>query len=143
SADVLARPPAARWSVVASAADFLAAVLEAVAGAGREAAGYGFDGSAALAMRARLTDRRAGGPSDARIGGGEARDFFAALRRGIPADGCLVLDSGMHQLLARRHFVVKAPRGMLFPSDFQSMAFGLPGAIGVKLAQPDRAVVAL
>ncbi|MGD9597416.1 MAG: thiamine pyrophosphate-binding protein [Steroidobacteraceae bacterium] len=143
SADVLARPPSARWSVVASAGDFLAAVLDVVTGAGREATGRGFDDSAARAMRSRLTDRRAGGPSDARIGGGDARDFFAALRRGIPADGCLVLDSGMHQLLARRHHVVKSPRGMLFPSDFQSMAFGLPAAIGAKLAQPDRAVVAL
>lgn len=143
SADVLARPPLARWSVVACAGDFLAAVLDAAAGEGRKAAGRGFDDGAARAMRSRLTDRRTGGPSDARIGGGDARDFFAALRRGIPADGCLVLDSGMHQLLARRHYVVQTPRGMLFPSDFQSMAFGLPAAIGAKLAQPDRAVIAL
>jgi acetolactate synthase-1/2/3 large subunit len=143
SADVLARPPSARWSVVASTRDFLAALLDVVAGENRAAKGYGFDGSAARAMRARLVDRRAGSPSDARIGGGDARDFFAALRRGIPTDGCLVLDSGMHQLLARRHYVVKTPRGMLFPSDFQSMAFGLPAAIGAMLAQPNRAVVAL
>jgi acetolactate synthase-1/2/3 large subunit len=94
-------------------------------------------------MRSRFTDRRTGGPSDARIAGGDARSFFAALRRGVPADGCLVLDSGMHQLLARRHYVVTTPRGLLFPSDFQSMAFGLPAAIGAKLAEPDRAVVAL
>ncbi|MGE0581055.1 MAG: thiamine pyrophosphate-binding protein [Steroidobacteraceae bacterium] len=141
SADVLAQPPSARWSVVADAGDFLAAVLDAVAAEGRTA--RGLDDSAARAMRSRLTDRRTGGPSDARIGGGDARDFFAALRRAIPADGCLVLDSGMHQLLARRHYVVQAPRGLLFPGDFQSMAFGLPAAIGAKLAQPDRAVVAL
>ena len=143
SADVLARPPSARWSVVASAGDFLAAVLDAAAENGRDATGSGFADSAARAMRSRLTDRRAGGPSDARVGGGEARGFFEALRRGIPADGCLVLDSGMHQLLARRHYAVKTPRGMLFPSDFQSMAFGLPAAIGAKLARPDRAVLAL
>lgn len=143
SADVLARPPSARWSVVASAGDFLAAVLDAVVEARRSATGHGFDDSAARGMRSRLTDRRTGGPSDARIGGGDARDFFAALRRGIPADGCLVLDSGMHQLLARRHYVVKTPRGLLFPGDFQSMAFGLPGAIGAKMARLDRAVVAL
>lgn len=143
SADVLARPPSARWSVVAPAGDFLAAIMDAVARAGRTAARSGFDDSTALAVRSRLTDRRSGGPSDARIGGGAARDFFTALRRGIPADGCLVLDSGMHQLLARRHYVVKTPRGLLFPGDFQSMAFGLPAAIGAKLARPDQAVVAL
>jgi acetolactate synthase-1/2/3 large subunit len=144
SAAVLARPPAARWSIVASAGAFLAAVLDAATGAGRtDAADSGFDASAARALRSRLEDRRTGGPSDARIAGGEARNFFAALRRGVPADGCLVLDSGMHQLLSRRHYVVKTPRGLLFPSDFQSMAFGLPAAIGAKLAQPGRAAVAL
>jgi len=61
----------------------------------------------------------------------------------LPGDGCLVLDSGMHQLLARRHFVVTEPRGLLFPADFQSMAFGLPAGIGAKLAQPERAVAVL
>jgi acetolactate synthase-1/2/3 large subunit len=143
SAAVLARPPAARWSVAASAGEFLAAVLNAAAEGGRNAGDSGFNADAARAMRSRFTDRRTGGPSDARIAGGDARSFFAALRRGVPADGCLVLDSGMHQLLARRHYVVMAPRGLLFPSDFQSMAFGLPAAIGAKLAQPNRAVVAL
>ena len=144
SAAVLARPPAARWSIVASAGAFLAAVLDAAAGARRADAGdSGFNADAARTLRSRLKDRRTGGPSDARVAGGEARSFFAALRRGVPADGCLVLDSGMHQLLARRHYVVMTPRGLLFPSDFQSMAFGLPAAIGAKLAQSDRAVVAL
>jgi thiamine pyrophosphate-dependent acetolactate synthase large subunit-like protein len=140
---VLATPPSARFSVRASTRDFVTAILNALARSGQRSAGGGFDASAARALRARLQDRRTGGPSDARIGGADARAFFAALRRGLPADGCLVLDSGLHQLLARRHFVVMQPRGLLFPSDFQSMAFGLPAAIGAKLAQPDRAVVAV
>lgn len=143
SAEVLASPPAARWIVEATAGDFLAAVMRAVAASGRAAADRGFDDDAARAIRSKLVDRRTGGPSDARIGGGEARDFFAALRRAVPPEGCLVLDSGMHQLLARRHYVVQAPRSLLFPADFQSMAYGLPAAIGANLAQPDRPVVAL
>lgn len=69
--------------------------------------------------------------------------FFAALRAALPADACLVTDSGFHQVLATRHFRVQRPRGLIIPSDFQSMGFGLPAAIGAKLANPKRSVVAL
>jgi acetolactate synthase-1/2/3 large subunit len=69
--------------------------------------------------------------------------FFAMLRRVLPADSCVVTDSGLHQVLTGRHFRAHAPRGLVTPSDFQSMGFGLPSAIGAKLAQPDKPVVAL
>ena len=69
--------------------------------------------------------------------------FFAALRETLPRDAILVTDSGLHQMLARRHFPVLAPRGFITPSDFQSMGFALPAAIGAKLAHPTRTVVAL
>jgi acetolactate synthase-1/2/3 large subunit len=69
--------------------------------------------------------------------------FFAALRRALPRDAILVTDSGLHQVLARRHFEVLAPRGLILPTDFQSMAFGVPAAIGAKLAAPERPVVAV
>jgi acetolactate synthase-1/2/3 large subunit len=70
-----------------------------------------------------------------------AASFFAALRRALPRDAIVVADSGLHQTLLRRHFEVLAPRGLIAPSDFQSMGFGLPAAIGAKLAAPDRVVV--
>lgn len=140
---VLATPPSARISLRATAREFLTALLEAIERSAPQPEQRGLDASAARAQRSRLHDRRGGGPSDARIGASDARAFFAKLQSALPADACLVLDSGMHQLLARRHVVVKRPRGLLFPTDFQSMAFGLPAAIGAKLAQPERAVVAL
>ena len=67
--------------------------------------------------------------------------FFAALRAALPRDAFFVTDSGLHQVLTRRHYDVLSPRGLLYPSDFQSMGFGLPAAIGAKLAAPTRAVV--
>ncbi len=70
-------------------------------------------------------------------------EFFAALRRAKPDDSCLVLDSGLHQMLARRHFRVRSPRGFVPPTNLQAMGFALPAAIGAKLARPDRTVVAL
>jgi acetolactate synthase I/II/III large subunit len=69
--------------------------------------------------------------------------FFSMLRRVLPADSCVVTDSGLHQVLAGRHYRAHAPRGLITPADFQSMGFGLPSAIGAKLAQPDKPVVVL
>ena len=69
--------------------------------------------------------------------------FFDALGRAMPSNSCLVTDSGLHQVLATRHFRVLRPRGMMIPSDFQSMGFGVPAAIGAKLASPETTVVAL
>ena len=69
--------------------------------------------------------------------------FFAALRRALPRDGIVVTDSGLHQGLVRRHFDILSPRGLIMPSDLQSMGFGLPAAIGAKLAAPERPVVAV
>lgn len=69
--------------------------------------------------------------------------FFSALREALPRDGIVVADSGLHQTLLRRHFDVLASRGLIFPSDFQSMGFGLPAAIGARLAEPARPVVAV
>lgn len=74
---------------------------------------------------------------------GGAAGLFAALRVAMPRDGIVACDSGLHQVMARRHYVSLAPNGLLLPSDFQSMGFGLPAAIGAKLAAPDRAVAAV
>jgi acetolactate synthase-1/2/3 large subunit len=88
-------------------------------------------------------------PSDAtepRIGGtraGDARSFFESLRLALPPDAVLVLDSGLHQILARRYYSVFAPSGLLMPTDLQSMGFAIPTAIGARIARPDRSVVAL
>ena len=81
-----------------------------------------------------------------RVGGtpaGDAESFFESLRRALPADAIVVLDSGTHQILARRYYKVLAPGGLIFPSDFQSMGFAIPTAIGARIGAPDRVVVAI
>jgi acetolactate synthase-1/2/3 large subunit len=65
------------------------------------------------------------------------------LRRALPSDAIVVLDSGTHQILARRYYNVLAPLGVVFPSDLQSMGFAIPTAIGAKIAAPERVVVAI
>ena len=76
-------------------------------------------------------------------GHGSCEDLFAQIRDGIQDDGILVTDTGLHQILARTHLDALSPRGLIFPSDFQSMGFGLPAAIGASLSLPDRSVTAL
>jgi acetolactate synthase I/II/III large subunit len=77
------------------------------------------------------------------ICGGTPAEFFASLDGGMTPATRLVTDTGMHQVMARRHLDVAAPGGLLIPSDFQSMGFGLPAAIAACLADPKRPVVAL
>lgn len=74
---------------------------------------------------------------------GSARGFFSALRAALPRDGVVVTDAGLHQYLTRRYYTVLEPGGLMTPTDFQSMGFGLPAALGAKLGAPDRPVVAL
>jgi acetolactate synthase-1/2/3 large subunit len=69
--------------------------------------------------------------------------FFGALRGAMPADSCLVLDSGLHQMVARRYFPVLGPGGLMLPADLQAMGFALPASIGARIGRPDRPVVAL
>jgi acetolactate synthase-1/2/3 large subunit len=73
----------------------------------------------------------------------EPADFFSWLRRALPDDAIVVTDSGLHQILTRRYYQVLSRRGLIFPSDFQSMGFGLPAAVGAKIGAPTRTVVAL
>ena len=92
-------------------------------------------------LKRRFSMSRPADPPEPIVDGTEAESFFTALRVALPRDAILVTDSGLHQVLARRYFPVLASGGLIFPSDFQSMGFGLPAAIGAKLAAPDRPVV--
>lgn len=103
-------------------------------------AGPGWDAGELDRRRARL-DQSSVFPVEPRVAGAEPAGFFAALRQALPREACLVTDSGLHEMLARRHFPVLASRGLIVPTDFQSMGFGLPAAIGAKLAAPERPVV--
>ena len=99
-----------------------------------------------LAMiRSRLRVPPSSGPDPVVSGTGvkRASEFFAWLRSALPTESILVTDSGLHQILARRHYDVLMERGLLLPSDFQSMGFGIPAGIGARLGAPHRPVAVL
>ncbi len=69
--------------------------------------------------------------------------FVQALRRAIPDDGILV--AGMTQVgyYSRTNYPVHQPRTFLTSSYYGNLGFAYPVALGAKVAQPDRAVVAV
>ena len=121
-------------------ADLAGWMQRLVAGCGADRRGPGWETGELERWRVRL-DQSSVFAVEPRVAGAEPAHFFAALRKALPPETCLVTDSGLHEMLARRHFPVLAPRGLIVPTDFQSMGFGLPAAIGAKLAAPDRPVV--
>jgi acetolactate synthase-1/2/3 large subunit len=143
SADVLGATYPARIAVAAAAEVFLEAAGAARSGRPAAAAWTAVE---VAAWRRRLQAAPAAADPEPRVDGPRprtARAFFAALQGALPRDAIVVTDSGLHQTLARRHLVVRGPGGLIAPSDFQSMGFGLAAAIGAKLAAPARAVVAI
>lgn len=68
--------------------------------------------------------------------------LFAALQRQSP-DAVYVTDSGNGTFLAMEHLRLAQPRRFLAPVDFSCMGYAVPAAIGAKLAEPGRDVIAL
>ncbi|MFH2113261.1 MAG: biosynthetic-type acetolactate synthase large subunit, partial [Spirochaetota bacterium] len=56
-------------------------------------------------------------------------------------DPILVTDVGRHQIFACLHFPVSGGRNFISSGGLGTMGFGLPAAIGAKLAKPDRDVL--
>ena len=80
----------------------------------------------------------------ARVKRTEPQDSLtAALRAGIPEDGIVI--AGMTQIgyYSRIHFPVYEPGTYLTSSYFGNLGFAFPTALGAKVANPDRAVVAV
>lgn len=68
---------------------------------------------------------------------------LAEIRQVLPRDGIVVAGAGLVQNQAYQEFPVYGPRQHISSGGFSTMGFTVPGAIGAKLAAPDRAVVGL
>jgi len=66
-----------------------------------------------------------------------------ALRRVMPDDGILSLDSGVHHNWFMQFWAARQPQTMLNTWGFSSMGFGPSGILGAKLAAPERACVSV
>ena len=64
------------------------------------------------------------------------------VRRGLPRDGIASVDSGAHRILLSQVWEAYAPRTLLQSTGLCTMGCALPLAIGAKLVEPERPVVA-
>ncbi|WIT12154.1 thiamine pyrophosphate-binding protein [Paucibacter sediminis] len=69
--------------------------------------------------------------------------FFQALREVLPDDVITVVDDGNHTYLTAELFPVRSLGSLIVPTDFNAMGYAAPAAIGAKLANPRREVVAI
>ena len=69
--------------------------------------------------------------------------LLAELRAVMARDDILVSDVGTHKLWVARAFPAFEPNTVLISNGYAAMGFALPAAIGVKLAHPERKVVAV
>ena len=65
------------------------------------------------------------------------------MSRLLPDDVILTADVGQHQMFATHYFEAKGRRDFITSGGLGTMGFGLPAAIGAKIAAPDRKVVSL
>lgn len=66
-----------------------------------------------------------------------------ALRRATPPDTVVTVDTGAHRIVLSQAWTCPEPRTLLQSSGLCTMGYALPTAIGRKLAEPSRPVVAV
>lgn len=70
--------------------------------------------------------------------------FMEALNPILKGKGYIVTtDVGQHQMFAAQHLKLEYPREMITSGGLGTMGFGLPAAMGAKLARPDTKVISL
>jgi len=69
--------------------------------------------------------------------------ILSELRKAVPEDGFIVTDVGWNKNGVAQQFPFTVPGTFITPSGLATMGFGAAAVLGVKLAYPDRAAVAL
>jgi acetolactate synthase-1/2/3 large subunit len=69
--------------------------------------------------------------------------ILAELRKAVPEDGFIVTDVGWNKNGVGQQFPITVPGTFITPSGLATMGFGPAAVLGVKIAQPARAAVAL
>ncbi len=69
--------------------------------------------------------------------------ILAELRKAVPEDGFIVTDVGWNKNGVGQQFPITVPGTFITPSGLATMGFGPSAVLGVKMAQPNRAAVAL
>jgi acetolactate synthase-1/2/3 large subunit len=69
--------------------------------------------------------------------------FITGLRNALPQNGAVTVDVGVFKLVFLQAWRTLQPNTVFVANGLSAMGYAVPGAVGVKLAQPDRPVVAI
>ena len=72
-----------------------------------------------------------------------SQQVLAALREALPEDALVSCDVGNNKSVSIQCWPAYAPRTFFVSNGLSSMGYGLPAAIGLKLAHPERAVACI
>jgi acetolactate synthase-1/2/3 large subunit len=125
----------ARLAIHADAAAFVRALLDAVKDRGE----WGARAEHLAVGHRAVRDAWQRGRSESRV---SPAVFFDVVQRLSP-DAIYTTDSGNGTFLAMEHLRLDAPGRFLAPVDYSCMGYAVPAAVGAKLANPDRDVIAL
>ena len=75
--------------------------------------------------------------------GDDYGDYITALRDALPRDGIITHDMTSLSYMCHREFPAYGGRTYLTPHGYGTLGFSVPAAIGAKLGQPDREVIAV
>ncbi|MEL6289328.1 MAG: acetolactate synthase large subunit [Pseudomonadota bacterium] len=103
----------------------------------------GFDFSVQRAVRDEMAGELARHADDTGEAPVRPQKAVADLRAALGPDDILLSGVGAHKMWIARHYHCHSPNTCLIPNGFCSMGGAFPGAIGAKLAMPDRKVVAV
>lgn len=102
------------------------------------------DGATTRTGEQRAAHWRARKQADARAEGAEWLPVVEALAASLPANAIVAGDSAMVCYYgALANLPAYRPSSFLYPTGFGTLGYGLPAAIGARLAHPDRPVLAL
>jgi acetolactate synthase-1/2/3 large subunit len=94
------------------------------------------------AWQARLAEAAAAHPLRAGSKGVSIPNVLRELQ-GLAVDPLIVTDVGRHQIFTAHYFPVDSERSFVSSGGLGTMGFGLPAAIGAKVGNPGRSVVAV
>ncbi|MCX6031548.1 MAG: thiamine pyrophosphate-binding protein [Chloroflexi bacterium] len=77
----------------------------------------------------------------AQLQGEPGFDFMMAMQAVLARDAIVVNDAALVNAWTARYLPTCTPRSFLFPNGFAALGFGLPAALGAKVACPERQVV--
>ena len=81
-------------------------------------------------------------PTPATVDAIKLHDLIAALRDALPPEGAVTVDVGAFKLVFLQQWRTDVPKSLFVANGLSAMGYAIPGAIAIRLAQPERPVVA-